>query len=454
MNLGISVVSPLSLFLLMAIQSTCVKYGVWRFCCLLLTGYSLLAAGQMQHIQPDPDVVEVAKRTGYAPVVPFPAEDTVDPNGKPPSWLEVRPFPVVDGKPIVNRGVFRSQALGMDVGYNIFLPPGYEADASARFPVVYWLHGRNDNEYTSISQAVFAHEAIVNRRLAPLIIVFASGLGQSFYLDSTDGRYPAETLFIKELIPHIDGKFRTILTRSGRHIAGMSMGGFGCLRLAFKYPELFCSVVSYAGLFPPERVASEPNVAKMTGGNFEAFTAQTPQAVLEKNADQIRDRLAVRVICGSQDRFVSSARAFNLLLAQLQIDHDYEELSPFGHDIVGMFERAGVEGLQFAVKAGAAARRQSVTFDINTTVPVGVQRIIEPVYPESAKQAKVEGRINLEVRLAEDGSVKEVRALSGDPRLAGPTAEIVRRWRFDRPKVDGNPSEIIIGVEVKFRLGE
>ncbi len=431
------------------------RKSLFTCCWYCLFVLSLAAADQPKKIEPDPRVVEVAKRTGYTPVVPFPAEDTVDPKAKPPSWLEVRPFPTVDGKPIVSRGVFHSQALGLDVGYNIFLPPGYDADASRRFPVVYWLHGRNNNEYSNISQASFAHEAIVKGQLEPLIIVFANGLGQAFYIDSVDGRYPAETLIIKELIPHIDATYRTHTSRTGRHIAGMSMGGFGCLRLAFKYPRLFSSVVSYAGVFSPEgAAANERNVVKVTGGDAKRFVAESPQALLEKNADQIADRLAIRIVCGSRDRLVKDAREMNQQLARLMIEHDYEELSPFGHDIVGMFSRAGVEGLQFAMTAGARARKQSVEFDVNTTVPIRAVRILDPVYPEAAKQAKVEGRIVLEVRIAEDGSVKEVHTVSGDPRLADPTADILRRWKFEPPRVDGKPAEITLSVEVRFRLGE
>jgi len=416
---------------------------------------SALAADQPRRFEPDPKVVEIAKRTGYAPVVPFPAEDTVDSAARPPSWLQVRPFPTAEGKPIVSRAIFHSRTLDLDVGYNIFLPPGYDRDASRRYPVIYWLHGRNENEYTNISQAEFAHDAILKGQLEPLIIVFANGLGQAFYLDSVDGRYPAETLVVKELIPHVDATYRTQTTRSGRHIAGMSMGGFGCLRLAFKYPQLFSSVVSYAGVFSPQgAAANERNVVKVTGGDKKRFIAESPQVLVETNADQIRDRLAIRIICGSRDRFINDAREMNQQLASLKIDHDYEELSPFGHDINGMFTRAGVEGLRFALAAGETARKQAVEFDVSTNVPIGVVRMIDPTYPEPAKQAKVEGRIVLELRVGEDGSVKEVRRLSGDPRLADSTAEIVKNWRFDAPKIDGKPAEVNVTVEVRFRLGE
>jgi endo-1,4-beta-xylanase len=69
----------------------------------------------------------------------------------------------------------------------------------------------------------------------------------SFYSDSFDGQWMAETTVIEELVPHIDATYRTIANRDGRAIQGMSMGGFGALKLAFKYPDLFSSVVAFAG---------------------------------------------------------------------------------------------------------------------------------------------------------------------------------------------------------------
>ena len=69
----------------------------------------------------------------------------------------------------------------------------------------------------------------------------------TMYKDSYDGKYMGETNIIRELIPHIDGTYRTIAARYGRCIEGFSMGGRGSTRLAMKYPDMFCSLFDQSG---------------------------------------------------------------------------------------------------------------------------------------------------------------------------------------------------------------
>ena len=58
-----------------------------------------------------------------------------------------------------------------------------------------------------------------------------------------------ETYIIKELIPEIDKKFRTLADREHRIIAGLSMGGYGSIKFGLKYPNLFSIVGSFSGAF-------------------------------------------------------------------------------------------------------------------------------------------------------------------------------------------------------------
>ncbi len=95
----------------------------------------------------------------------------------------------------------------------------------------------------------------------------------------------SETMIIKEPIPHIDKEYRTVASHPGRSITGMSMGGFGCLHLAFKYPEMFCSVVSYAAaLMEPaelDAAARSPSIlTNMFGGDASRFKAEYPTTLL------------------------------------------------------------------------------------------------------------------------------------------------------------------------------
>ncbi len=103
-----------------------------------------------------------------------------------------------------------------------------------RYPVVYYFHGLGGNESTSANFAPYVHRAITERLVAPMTYVFVNGGQASGYFDWADGPVMAETMIIKELIPHLDAKYRTIAAREGRGLAGFSMGGGGAVRLALK----------------------------------------------------------------------------------------------------------------------------------------------------------------------------------------------------------------------------
>src|SRR6185436_11940683 len=112
--------------------------------------------------------------------------------------------------------IFRSAALRTDVGYNICLPAEYKTQSKQRFPVIYYLHGYEGNESSYLEYANHWRDAC--RRFGPSILVFVNGGEASFFCDSPDGSVPGESLVVKELIPHIDAKFRTIARPGGRSL--------------------------------------------------------------------------------------------------------------------------------------------------------------------------------------------------------------------------------------------
>src|SRR4051812_1614914 len=138
--------------------------------------------------------------------------------------------------------------MDRDIGYSLYLPPEY-AKSEARYPVIYFLHGAGGNENSDaggFSGAV--DRAIRARVMPPAICVFPNG-GLSGYRDRPGTRVLVETFIITELLPEIDARYRTRASRSGRALAGFSMGGGGAVRLAMKYPELFCAAGSWGGAF-------------------------------------------------------------------------------------------------------------------------------------------------------------------------------------------------------------
>lgn len=138
-----------------------------------------------------------------------------------------------------------STALGRDVPVNVLLPADYRTAPHRRYPVLYMLHGAGDTyaawvDNTDIEEAVRPFDLIVVMPDA------GHGPDAGWYSDWRDG--PAwESFHIGELVPFIDQHFRTIPNRSGRGIAGLSMGGFGAMSYAARHPDLFAAAASFSG---------------------------------------------------------------------------------------------------------------------------------------------------------------------------------------------------------------
>ena len=141
-------------------------------------------------------------------------------------------------------------------------------NAKKRYPVVYYLHGgRPGGELKSAGMAKFYDEAMRSGKAPPMIYVFVNGGRVSHYDYPTLKSY-GETVFVKELIPHIDATYRTIATRAGRGIEGFSQGGRGTGRIMFKFPELFCSAAPMGGGHQHEKYVSEHNGREEGGLDF------------------------------------------------------------------------------------------------------------------------------------------------------------------------------------------
>ncbi len=116
-------------------------------------------------------------------------------------------------------------------------------DLPGPFPVFYLLHGLSDNHTSWLRWSNI--DAYV--RGLPLIVVMPNG-ERGFYTDSQANPKAAfETNLITDIVGFVDRTFQTIPTRAGRVIAGLSMGGYGAVKLALKHPHLFCAAVSHSG---------------------------------------------------------------------------------------------------------------------------------------------------------------------------------------------------------------
>jgi diacylglycerol O-acyltransferase / trehalose O-mycolyltransferase len=167
------------------------------------------------------------------------------PTSSPAGGLRVVHEQQID--PRLQEWTVRTRALPGETRVRVLLPTGYGRHPRRRYPVLYLLHGCCDDyrAWTTHGDA----EAITAG--FPLIVVMPDGGRMGWYTDwYRAGRriQPEwETYHVRELIPWVDGRFRTIRGRGGRAIAGLSMGGFGALSYAGRHPGLFAAAASFSG---------------------------------------------------------------------------------------------------------------------------------------------------------------------------------------------------------------
>ena len=150
---------------------------------------------------------------------------------------------------------FHSPALGRNLDYLVALPADYETAKDRRFPVIYLLHGRGDNMRAWAKVVPELRRLAAEGRIPPAIAIMpdaSASLRGGYYIDSkfTGSSTPAlptgemtETAFTQDLIAHVDTTYRTQTERSGRIVAGYSMGGYGALRFSLAHPELFAAAI-------------------------------------------------------------------------------------------------------------------------------------------------------------------------------------------------------------------
>jgi len=221
-----------------------------------------------------------------------------------------------------------NKALLKEVGFYALLPDRQEQPGP--YPVLYMLHGLSDDytawlRWTSIERYV---------RALPLIVVLVDG-DRCFY-SNLEGGPQYEDALVKDLVPFVDWYFPTIAAREGRALGGLSMGGYGAIKLALKHPDLFCSAVGHSGAYNAFR-----------NGDRGLKEEDCPYLLAEKLDRSLTP--ALRFDCGVDDFLIAWNREFHAHLDKLGIPHEYEEF-PGAHDW-GYWDLHVQEALAFHYKA-------------------------------------------------------------------------------------------------------
>ncbi len=236
-----------------------------------------------------------------------------------------------------------SKILDRAVPYCVLLPPSYDSDKSRRYPVLYLLHGLGDNDQMLIHSGGMnlVEDLWEQHQLGEFLIVTPSA-GASFYINSLDGRHRYEDFFLREFMPGVEKRYRAQPGRRSRGIAGISMGGYGALHIAFQHPRFFEAVAALSPALIEElpRVSTQNarqlGVLRVLGSAFgspfnDAFWIRNDPVTIARTANLAG--LKIFFDCGSEDDygFDAGAQALDKLLTSRHIPHEFH-LYPGGHD--------------------------------------------------------------------------------------------------------------------------
>jgi putative tributyrin esterase len=187
-----------------------------------------------------------------------------------------------------------SAEIGQRV-FSVLLPAAYE-QSTARYPVLYLLHGGGQDHTAFMARRDFARRA----RVVDMIVVMPAA--------DRGGTTPAlvtryEDFLARELVAYVDANFRTTATPSARAIAGLSQGGMFAIGTALRYPDVF--------------------------GIVGAFSAAAPRSEQPVPAENVTTYFYIS--CGAADSLVGVSRQLVDSLRRVNAAHEYHEIPGFGH---------------------------------------------------------------------------------------------------------------------------
>lgn len=255
----------------------------------------------------------------------------------------------------IQTGRLESRALGRPLDYAVYRPDG----PTRGLPVVYLLHGRasDPDEWLRMGMVkATADRLIAERRIAPLLVVLPAA-GNSWYAAGA-----IETALVDELPAAIERTYATVVRRTGRAVAGNSMGGFGAFRFAFGHPERYAAAASMSGAYwtriAPDMAIDaemEGRLARVFSGAFGTpfdvprFLAQSPLAMAARAANAPL-RPPVFLTVGRDDRFGLAAEQQAVETALRRLGHDVTATTTDGDHDWGTWEAALPEVLVFLAR--------------------------------------------------------------------------------------------------------
>lgn len=292
-----------------------------------------------------------------------------------------------------------SPSLGAYKSLVVYLPPSYRAASRARFPLLVYLHGRTGNErhWVDAGRLDRTMDSLVRTGSPEAIIAMPDGddgwyatwnqLGDANACRAdTVRREPAATYCVpwtryddyiaRDIVLHMDTRYRTIGRRESRGIAGLSMGGFGALTVALQYPDVFAVAASHSGVVSPRYLGPKPftpppryanttaelqAAARNLWSDLRGVMGKDTIGWKARDPGYMAQRLQARAAAGGpplpqlmfdvgvDDAYVNQNRDLHATLTRLGVPHRYAEW-PGAHSW-SYWQAHAAESLQFLLGA-------------------------------------------------------------------------------------------------------
>ena len=236
-----------------------------------------------------------------------------------------------------------SDALGLSVSFYVLLPQKAArqigmagGDQREKYPTLYLLHGLSDDH------TIWMRRTSIKRYAAAKnIAVVMPAVGRSFYQDMTSG--PKYWTFLSEELPALCQQWFPLSTaREDNFAAGLSMGGYGALRLGLGRPDKYAAVASLSGALDLAKRLREVGKegSRMSRAEWEGmFGAELKGAGTDADLFTLAQNVAtssgpkpkLHLCCGTGDGLLEENQNFRRHLDSVHLENTYEE-GPGDHD--------------------------------------------------------------------------------------------------------------------------
>lgn len=227
------------------------------------------------------------------------------------------------GRPVplpVQTGTYFSQALDREQPYAYLLPYGYTPERS--YPLLVMLHGMNSDyqawtTYTRLARYVAAYD---------LVVACPDG-GAGWYTNAANGGERREDDITQDFVGHLRATFSLVPPGHGWGIGGLSMGGYGAVKIALKHPHLFSVAVSHSGAFEKMQSATAHPVFGDPQADRRLRYHENPFRLIEHALCGLpTERPRLHIDCGMEDALLTANRRFVDHLNFVGYPYTYSEL--------------------------------------------------------------------------------------------------------------------------------